>query len=153
MTWCTRKVSVAQTLCHYCPHSSRTLLTLQQPRLPSPNKVVEYLVWYKLRCAPLSPTHMLQHTSWSACTKLPDGMQNQAPRVCKACQGGKQVECSFCHGTAVMQLGDTLYCSDTGCQLCPACRGQVRLHTAHPTHWSARPYASKCHHTFSLPNQ
>ena len=53
-------------------------------------------------------------------------MQDQAPRVCGTCRGSKTVECGFCHGTCVMQLGDTLYCSDTGCQVCPACRGEVR---------------------------
>ena len=50
---------------------------------------------------------------------------DQDPTPCKKCHGGRKVECEFCHGTCVMQVGDTLYCSDTGCQVCPVCKGEV----------------------------
>jgi hypothetical protein len=55
-------------------------------------------------------------------------VQEKAPRPCKCCSGERSVECEFCHGTGAMQLGDTLYCSDTGCSVCPVCRGVVRPH-------------------------
>ena len=53
-------------------------------------------------------------------------VQDREPKVCSACNGEKVVECPFCHGTSVMQLGDTVYCSDTACAVCPACNGEVR---------------------------
>ena len=53
------------------------------------------------------------------------GMQNQAPKVCSGCKSDGSIECRFCHGTGVMQLGDTLYCSNSGCSVCPVCDGVV----------------------------
>ncbi|KAL6779391.1 hypothetical protein ACKKBG_A12150 [Auxenochlorella protothecoides x Auxenochlorella symbiontica] len=49
---------------------------------------------------------------------------DSAPMLCECCDGKGELECSWCHGTGVMTLGDTLYCSDGGCSLCIICKGQ-----------------------------
>jgi hypothetical protein len=53
-------------------------------------------------------------------------VQDKAPTACRKCNSEGTTECQFCHGTGVMQLGDTLYCSNTGCSVCPVCNGMVR---------------------------
>lgn len=38
-------------------------------------------------------------------------------------------ECAFCHGTRVMQPGDTAYCSDAGCSVIPLAKVRCVHHT------------------------
>jgi hypothetical protein len=77
------------------------------------------------------------------------GVQEQAPKVCKSCKGSQSTECAFCHGTGVMQLGDTIYSSVTGFSACPACKGRVCISILKyyytylelsPLHFPARKY-------------
>lgn len=50
------------------------------------------------------------------------------PERCADCRGTGELECRFCAGTGSMTVGDTLYCSETGCSPCPVCgaTGDVR---------------------------
>lgn len=43
--------------------------------------------------------------------------------MCTCCLGSKELECTWCHGTGVMTVGDQLFCSDQGCRPCPVCSG------------------------------
>lgn len=46
------------------------------------------------------------------------------PQPCASCRGTGETECSFCHGTGSLTIGDTLYCSETGCSPCPVCESK-----------------------------
>lgn len=70
-------------------------------------------------------------------------MQEGPPKQCDVCAGEGTVECNFCHGTGVMQLGDTLYCSDTGCSVCPVCGGDVRSLLVYGIEFGSR-WLNKC---------
>lgn len=50
------------------------------------------------------------------------------PAPCECCQGTGSMECSYCHGTGVLTIGDEVYCSMSGCQYCPICAatGEVK---------------------------
>lgn len=50
--------------------------------------------------------------------------QRKRPERCECCSGSGERECVWCHGTGAMTVGDTLYCSETGCSPCPVCRGR-----------------------------
>lgn len=49
--------------------------------------------------------------------------EGRRPEQCDSCRGSGEYECSWCHGTGVMTIGDTIYCNHEGCKSCPVCRG------------------------------
>lgn len=49
--------------------------------------------------------------------------ERRRPQQCTSCKGSGETECSWCHGTGHMTVGDQLYCSSTGCHPCPVCHG------------------------------
>lgn len=52
--------------------------------------------------------------------------KNDGPAMCKKCNGVGRVECSWCHATGVLMLGDRLMCSIEGQSHCLACNnGEV----------------------------
>lgn len=63
--------------------------------------------------------------------------KNEGPKTCKKCKGTGLVECSWCHATGVLMLGDRLMCStegqchclacDNGEVTCKACKGTGKL--------------------------
>lgn len=61
------------------------------------------------------------------------------PAQCSCCKGSGEVECSFCNGTGSMTIGDTIYCSETGCSPCPVCKrsGGVRCNQCSGTGYRA----------------
>lgn len=59
--------------------------------------------------------------SWRFQTRKGDG-----PSICNKCNGRGKVECSWCHATGVLMLGDRLLCSIEGQSHCLACNnGEV----------------------------
>lgn len=59
--------------------------------------------------------------SWRFQTRKGDN-----PSVCEKCKGYGKVECSWCHATGVLMLGDRLLCSIEGQSHCLACdNGQI----------------------------
>eukprot|EP00879_Flechtneria_rotunda_P001830 GHRR01001996.1.p1 GENE.GHRR01001996.1~~GHRR01001996.1.p1 ORF type:complete len:165 (+),score=4.74 GHRR01001996.1:193-687(+) len=47
--------------------------------------------------------------------------------VCSCCQGSGEEECSWCRGTGVMMVGDTVFRSADGHNHCPICKGKGYL--------------------------
>lgn len=47
----------------------------------------------------------------------------QKPESCEPCRGSGLIECTWCHGTGALTVGDTLFCSSEGCKTCPVCHG------------------------------
>lgn len=78
--------------------------------------------------------------SWRFQTKKNDNLQ-----LCSTCKGRGRVECSWCHATGVLMLGDRLMCSiegqshclacDNGEILCKRCKG-----TGHLASWMVRDF-------------
>lgn len=52
-----------------------------------------------------------------------DASESSKVEQCPCCRGSREQECNWCHGTGAMTIGETLYCSNTGCAPCPVCRG------------------------------
>lgn len=53
--------------------------------------------------------------------------KNHDPAFCTLCNGAGSVECSWCHATGVLMLGDRLMCSIEGQSHCLACHnGEVK---------------------------
>ena len=50
-------------------------------------------------------------------------LQKKRPEKCECCAGSGERECFWCHGTGAMTIGDTIFCSEGGCQHCPVCNG------------------------------
>lgn len=44
--------------------------------------------------------------------------------MCGCCQGTGEEECSWCHGTGALMVGDTLFRSADGGSHCPVCKGK-----------------------------
>lgn len=44
-------------------------------------------------------------------------------KVCTCCNGAGTQECSWCHGTGMLMIGDTMFCSTSGSCKCPVCAG------------------------------
>lgn len=60
--------------------------------------------------------------------------KGDAPSTCKACNGRGTVECSWCHATGVLMLGDRLVCSIEGQSHCLVCdNGEVPCKTCKGT--------------------
>mmetsp|Transcript_5187 Transcript_5187/g.11312 ORF Transcript_5187/g.11312 Transcript_5187/m.11312 type:complete len:163 (-) Transcript_5187:1596-2084(-) len=50
--------------------------------------------------------------------------KTRSAEACSECKGAREKECDWCHGTGVMTVGDTLFCStSTHSSKCPVCRG------------------------------
>lgn len=52
-------------------------------------------------------------------------MRKQKAEQCSSCQGAAETECSWCGGTGVMMLGDTIFVNDKGTHPCPVCNASV----------------------------
>eukprot|EP00884_Botryococcus_braunii_P009586 jgi/Botrbrau1/18629/Bobra.0367s0066.2 len=52
--------------------------------------------------------------------------QTRSPSACDCCAGTGERECSWCHGTGVLTVGEEIYCNElTGCRPCPICNHTV----------------------------
>lgn len=53
------------------------------------------------------------------------------PARCACCHGSGQRLCTWCRGSGALTLGDTVYCSETGCSPCPICTNTGTVECQH----------------------